>query len=85
VVSFNFGSDAYSALGIVVHFGQDESVAGEAVGNELNKQGLSKPTCVIQEQGNVALEARCGGIKKVSPTPRRSTSTARTTAPCSRR
>lgn len=67
VVSFNSGSDAYSALGILAHFGQDESVAGEAVGNELKAQGLSKPICVIQEQGNVALEARCGGIKKVLP------------------
>ncbi|WP_260981308.1 substrate-binding domain-containing protein [Curtobacterium pusillum] len=67
VVSFNSGSDAYSALGILAHFGQDESVAGEAVGNELKTQGLSKPVCVIQEQGNVALEARCGGIKKVLP------------------
>ncbi|MFJ3385399.1 MULTISPECIES: substrate-binding domain-containing protein [unclassified Curtobacterium] len=67
VVSFNSGSDAYSALGILAHFGQDESVAGEAVGNELKKQGLAKPICVIQEQGNVALEARCGGIKKVLP------------------
>lgn len=67
VVSLNAGSAAYEDLGILSHFGQDEDVAGAAVGDELKAEGLSKPICVVQEQGNVALDQRCAGIKKVLP------------------
>jgi simple sugar transport system substrate-binding protein len=67
VVSLNSGSDAYKKLGVLEHFGQDESVSGTAVGDKLKEEGLSHPICVEQEQGNVALDARCAGIKKVLP------------------
>lgn len=67
VVSLNAGSAAYKDLGILEHFGQDEDVAGAAVGDKLKAEGLSHPICVVQEQGNVALDQRCAGIKKVLP------------------
>ncbi|MGU3410504.1 substrate-binding domain-containing protein [Microbacterium sp. M1A1_1b] len=67
VVSLNAGSSAYKDMGILEHFGQDEDVAGAAVGDKLKSEGLSKPICVVQEQGNVSLDQRCAGIKKVLP------------------
>lgn len=67
VVSLNAGSASYKDLGILEHFGQDEDVAGAAVGDKLKAEGLSHPICVVQEQGNVALDQRCAGIKKVLP------------------
>jgi simple sugar transport system substrate-binding protein len=50
--------------GLLEYFGQDESVAGEAFGEKLNELGAKNNICVIQEQGHVALEARCAGVKK---------------------
>ncbi|WP_156722264.1 sugar ABC transporter substrate-binding protein [Streptomyces apocyni] len=64
VVTINSGG-AYSAqYGALSHIGQDEAVAGEAVGDELTKRGLKNALCVIHEQGNVSLEDRCAGVKK---------------------
>lgn len=64
VVSINSGAEESAKLGAVAHFGQDESIAGEAAGAELGKIGAKKALCVIHEQGNVGLEARCAGAKK---------------------
>ncbi|NUK53939.1 sugar ABC transporter substrate-binding protein [Streptomyces lunaelactis] len=64
VVTINSGAEFSKAVGALSHIGQDESVAGEAVGEELNKRGKKKAVCVIHEQGNVSLEARCAGVKK---------------------
>ena len=64
VVSINSGAEYSKQFGALAHFGQDESVAGEAVGEELTKRGLKKAVCVIHEQGNVSLEQRCAGVKK---------------------
>ncbi|NWF26604.1 sugar ABC transporter substrate-binding protein [Streptomyces sp. PKU-EA00015] len=64
VVTINSGAEFSEDLGTIGHIGQDESVAGEAVGEELNKRGRKKALCVIHEQGNVSLEARCAGVKK---------------------
>lgn len=64
VVSINSGADVSAQLGAVVHFGQDEAIAGEAAGRELAKIGSKKALCVIHEQGNVGLEDRCAGAKK---------------------
>jgi len=64
VVTINSGAEFSKGLGALSHIGQDEAVAGEAVGEELNKQGKKKALCVIHEQGNVSLEARCAGVKK---------------------
>ncbi|TDD68281.1 substrate-binding domain-containing protein [Actinomadura rubrisoli] len=64
VVSINSGAGDSAKLGAVAHFGQDESIAGEAAGTELARIGAKKALCVIHEQGNVGLEDRCAGAKK---------------------
>ncbi|MFF4951042.1 sugar ABC transporter substrate-binding protein [Streptomyces chattanoogensis] len=64
VVTINSGGQFSKAYGALTHIGQDESVAGEAVGAELDKRGRKKVLCVIHEQGNVSLEDRCAGVRK---------------------
>ncbi|MGD6755363.1 sugar ABC transporter substrate-binding protein [Streptomyces sp. BH105] len=64
VVSINSGSEFSRKFGALSHIGQEEGVAGEAVGTELTKQGKKKAICVIHEQGNVSLEQRCDGVRK---------------------
>lgn len=63
VVGFNAGVDQWKAQGLLGYAGQDETVAGQAVGNELNKEGATNVVCLDQQQGAVQLEARCTGIK----------------------
>jgi simple sugar transport system substrate-binding protein len=62
VVAFNSGFDNFKAMGIQEYFGQDEKLAGVAAGERLNTDGAKKALCVIQEQGQVALESRCAGV-----------------------
>jgi len=64
VITVNSGADESKAFGALTHIGQDESIAGEAVGEELAKRGKKKALCVIHEQGNVGLDQRCAGAKK---------------------
>ncbi|MEU5210106.1 sugar ABC transporter substrate-binding protein [Streptomyces sp. NPDC020742] len=64
VVGFNAGVDDWKKQGLLEYFGQDETVAGEAFGKRLNDLGAKHDICVIQEQGHVALEARCAGVKQ---------------------
>ncbi|GGZ61620.1 sugar ABC transporter substrate-binding protein [Streptomyces inusitatus] len=64
VVTVNSGSEQSKAYGALTHIGQDETVAGEAVGDELNGRGKKKAVCVLHEQGNVGHEQRCAGAKK---------------------
>ncbi|SOE07360.1 sugar ABC transporter substrate-binding protein [Streptomyces sp. Ag109_G2-15] len=64
VVGFNSGLDNWKQLGMLEYFGQDENIAGQAFGQRLNQIGAKHALCVIQEQGQVALEARCAGLKK---------------------
>lgn len=64
VVTINSGAEFSEPFGALSHIGQDEAIAGEAVGEELNKRGKKKALCVIHEQGNVSLEERCAGVKK---------------------
>jgi simple sugar transport system substrate-binding protein len=63
VVTFNSGLSAWQDVGALAHFGQDETVAGHAFGERLNEEGAEHAVCVIQEQGNIALEQRCAGVK----------------------
>ena len=63
VVSVNSGADFSAKLGALVHFGQDENVAGNAAGTELTRMGVRNVICVIHEQGNIGLEDRCAGAK----------------------
>ena len=64
MVAFNSGFDNFKAMGIQEYFGQDEKLAGVAAGERLNADGAKKVICVIQEQGQVALESRCAGVKQ---------------------
>jgi len=64
VITVNSGSAESKAYGALTHIGQDESIAGEAVGEELNKRGRKKALCILHEQGNVGHEQRCAGAKK---------------------
>ncbi|GGV05500.1 sugar ABC transporter substrate-binding protein [Streptomyces spectabilis] len=64
VVTINSGGEFSTRFGALGHIGQDETVAGEAVGDELDRRGRKKALCVIHEQGNVSLEQRCAGVKE---------------------
>lgn len=64
VVGLNSGIDAWRSAGLLQYFGQDESLAGRAVGDKLDAVKARHALCVIHERGNVALEARCAGVKK---------------------
>ncbi|UZJ33583.1 sugar ABC transporter substrate-binding protein [Streptomyces endophytica] len=64
VITINSGGEFSRAYGALTHIGQDESVAGRAVGEELNHRGVKKVLCVLHEQGNVSLEDRCAGVRK---------------------
>ncbi|MDY6049624.1 MAG: substrate-binding domain-containing protein [Corynebacterium sp.] len=63
VVGLNAGMTAYQDYGLSGFFGQDESVAGEAVGKRLGEEGAKHVLCVIHEQGNSSQEARCAGTQ----------------------
>lgn len=63
VITINSGSEQSKAFGALTHIGQDETVAGNAVGDELNKRGRKHALCVLHEQGNVGHEQRCAGVK----------------------
>jgi simple sugar transport system substrate-binding protein len=62
VTAFNSGFDDFKRMGVQEYFGQDEKLAGIAAGEKLNADGAKKIICVIQEQGQVALESRCAGV-----------------------
>ncbi|MFI9168935.1 sugar ABC transporter substrate-binding protein [Streptomyces lincolnensis] len=64
VVGLNSGVSDWQKLGLMEFFGQDETVAGEALGKRLNEDGAKSAVCVIQEQGNIGLTQRCDGVKK---------------------
>lgn len=64
VVGLNSGIRAWRSTGLLEFFGQDESTAGRALGAKLDALKVKHTLCVIHEQGNVGLEARCAGVKK---------------------
>ncbi|MFJ9046156.1 substrate-binding domain-containing protein [Streptomyces sp. NPDC102347] len=64
VVGLNSGLDSWKKAGLLAFFGQDESLAGRAVGEKLNDLKAEHTLCVVHERGNVGLEARCAGVKK---------------------
>ncbi|MFD5703408.1 sugar ABC transporter substrate-binding protein [Streptomyces lasiicapitis] len=63
VITVNSGSEESKEFGALAHIGQDETIAGEAVGEELTKRGKKKALCILHEQGNVGHEQRCDGAK----------------------
>lgn len=64
VSMFNAGGDDALSLGAIGYFGQSESDAGVAVGEKAAAEGAKHILCVIQEQGQSQLEARCDGVTK---------------------
>ncbi|MFT2712163.1 sugar ABC transporter substrate-binding protein [Clavibacter sp. Sh2126] len=67
VVTINSGIERSAEFGALVHVGQSETVAGEAVGKRLGDAGLGNVLCVIQEAGNVGLEERCASAASAFP------------------
>ncbi|MFG3104495.1 substrate-binding domain-containing protein [Streptomyces sp. NPDC048182] len=64
VITVNSGSAESKDFGALTHVGQDETIAGEAVGDELNARHRKDAVCVLHEQGNVGHEQRCDGVAK---------------------
>ncbi|MEV6103662.1 sugar ABC transporter substrate-binding protein [Streptomyces sp. NPDC051940] len=64
VMTINSGTKESKEFGALTHIGQDETIAGEAVGEKLNGTGRKKALCILHEQGNVGHEERCAGVKK---------------------
>jgi simple sugar transport system substrate-binding protein len=64
VVVFNAGIDNWKAAGALGYFGSDDGRAGEEAGKRAAKDGAKHLLCVSQEQGHIALEARCDGLKR---------------------
>ena len=62
VSMFNAGGPDALGLGAIGYFGQSESDAGVAVGKRAADDGAKHILCVIQEQGQSQLEARCDGV-----------------------
>ncbi|HET7313850.1 sugar ABC transporter substrate-binding protein [Salinisphaera sp.] len=62
VVGVNSGFDSWKSMNIPMYVGQDETLAGQAIGKRLNKEGAKKALCVNHQQGAVQLAARCKGI-----------------------
>jgi len=67
VVGFNAGLESYRDWGALMYFGQDEASAGRAAGQRLATEGATKVLCVIQQQGQSQLEARCDGAQETFP------------------
>ncbi|MFC4031021.1 sugar ABC transporter substrate-binding protein [Streptomyces polygonati] len=63
VITINSGSAQSKRFGAIAHIGQDETIAGQAVGRELDRRGRKHALCVLHEQGNVGHEQRCAGAK----------------------
>jgi len=67
VVAFNAGINDYRNYGVTMYFGSDEDLAGQTVGAKISQETPGHTVCVIQEQGQVQLEARCAGVAKTDP------------------
>lgn len=64
VVAFNAGITSFEGSGILDYFGSDETVAGQTAGARAKADGVKHVLCVVQEQGQVQLEARCDGVQQ---------------------
>jgi len=63
VISINSGADVFKKLGVLMHVGQEEYIAGKGGGERMRAMGVKKAVCVNHEVGNVALDQRCEGFK----------------------
>jgi simple sugar transport system substrate-binding protein len=66
-VAFNAGINDYKKYGVGMYFGSDEDLAGQTVGQKITQESPGHTICVVQEQGQVQLEARCAGVTKTNP------------------
>jgi simple sugar transport system substrate-binding protein len=62
VITINSGADVYKEFGALTHVGQTERVAGQGAGEKFTQAGAKKVLCVIHEEANIGLEARCDGL-----------------------
>lgn len=62
VISINSGADVFKRLGVLVHVGQEEYIAGKAAGERMKALGVKSAVCVNHEVGNVGLDQRCKGF-----------------------
>jgi simple sugar transport system substrate-binding protein len=67
VVAFNSGINNYQQYGIDMYFGSNEQLAGRTAGEKITEAGGGSTICVVQEQGQVALETRCAGVAEGHP------------------
>ena len=63
VVTLNSGANDYQEIGALTHVGQTEFIAGQAAGDRFNAEGVTHVLCGQQEQNNVGLTERCGGLE----------------------
>lgn len=66
-VAFNSGISEYEQHGIEMYFGSNEQLAGRTAGERIAEDGGQKAICIIQEQGQIALETRCAGVREGFP------------------
>ncbi len=62
VISINSGADVFKRLGVMVHVGQEEYLAGKGAGERMKALGVKAAVCVNHEVGNVSLDQRCKGF-----------------------
>ena len=63
VVTLNSGANDYQEIGALTHVGQTEFIAGQAAGERFNEAGATHVLCGQQEQNNIGLTERCGGLE----------------------
>lgn len=64
VVVLNAGFGTWKTVGADGYFGADDRVAGEKAGRRAAAEGARHVLCVSHEQGQVAQEARCDGLRE---------------------
>ncbi|MGC9270828.1 substrate-binding domain-containing protein [Acidiphilium sp.] len=64
IVGLNAGLGVWKKAGLLMYVGEDEKIAGEAVGKRLNSLGAKDVLVVDQLQGAKNLDDRYDGIKK---------------------
>src|SRR6266550_1993881 len=62
VISTNSGWDVSKKLGIVLHVGQEEFIAGKGAGERMKAMGVKKGVVVNDLVGNVAMDLRAKGF-----------------------
>jgi simple sugar transport system substrate-binding protein len=62
VISTNSGWDVSKKLGVMMHVGQEEFIAGKGAGERMKAMGVKKAVVVNHLVGNVALDLRAKGF-----------------------